>query len=173
MPTIFLAGIYGVGKSTLAEELSLKVGIPVYSAGALISDVNGEIYGANKYVTNKYLNQEILAACVSVLLQSNNRIILAGHFCILNADGTVEKIPDTVFTKLQIEKIILLEAQPKIIKKHLTGRDGKEYSLRSIENILLAERQCAQSTAQKLQCPLIVHTMHYTNQDVAELMCRL
>lgn len=42
---IFVAGIYGVGKSTLCERLSISIGIPCYSAGDLISAINGEIYG--------------------------------------------------------------------------------------------------------------------------------
>lgn len=47
---IFVAGIYGVGKSTLCERLSISIGIPCYSAGDLISAINGEIYGRNKTV---------------------------------------------------------------------------------------------------------------------------
>ena len=50
---IFVAGIYGVGKSTLCERLSLSIGIPCYSAGDLISALNGETYGRNKTVVNK------------------------------------------------------------------------------------------------------------------------
>lgn len=46
---IFVAGIYGVGKSTLCERLSISIGIPCYSAGDLISAINGEIYGRNKH----------------------------------------------------------------------------------------------------------------------------
>ena len=42
---IFVAGIYGVRKSTLCERLSISIGIPCYSAGNLISAINGEIYG--------------------------------------------------------------------------------------------------------------------------------
>lgn len=61
MSTIFLAGIYGVGKSTLAERISATTGLPCFSAGDLISRVNGEKYGANKFVTDKEKNQDILA----------------------------------------------------------------------------------------------------------------
>jgi len=41
MGTIFVAGIYGVGKSTLCANLSKELKIPTYSAGDLISSVNG------------------------------------------------------------------------------------------------------------------------------------
>jgi len=43
MGTYFLAGIYGVGKSTIGEKLSTVLDIPFYSAGDLISQVNGEL----------------------------------------------------------------------------------------------------------------------------------
>ena len=42
---VFIAGTYGVGKSTLCNNLSSVLGIPSFSAGDLISEVNGEIYG--------------------------------------------------------------------------------------------------------------------------------
>ena len=69
MGTIFIAGSYGVGKSTLCEMLSSILRIPAYSAGDLISNVNGEIYGANKAVKNKDKNQDILAIEVKKKLQ--------------------------------------------------------------------------------------------------------
>ena len=56
----FFAGIYGVGKSTLCQKLSQITSIPFYSAGDLISEINGEIYGASKAVKDKNKNQDIL-----------------------------------------------------------------------------------------------------------------
>ena len=87
MGTVFLAGVYGVGKSTLAQKVSEKAGIPFYSAGDLISEKNGEKYGANKIVVDKNRNQDILVECVSEILQRESRILLAGHFCIVNKFG--------------------------------------------------------------------------------------
>ena len=40
MGTIFIAGSYGVGKSTLCKALSNVLDVPAYSAGDLISNVN-------------------------------------------------------------------------------------------------------------------------------------
>lgn len=58
--TIFIAGSYGVGKSTLCDKLSKALGLPTYSAGDLISSINGEQYGANKAVQNKETNQDMV-----------------------------------------------------------------------------------------------------------------
>ena len=52
MGTIFVAGSYGVGKSTLCNAMSKVLTIPTYSAGDLISNINGEKYGENKTVKN-------------------------------------------------------------------------------------------------------------------------
>lgn len=47
---IFIAGTYGVGKSTLCDKLCRKLNIPAFSEGDLISEINGETYGKNKVV---------------------------------------------------------------------------------------------------------------------------
>lgn len=65
MGTIFIAGSYGVGKSTLCDNLSRVSGVPAYSAGDLISCINGEQYGANKVVQDKEANQDIFVKSLS------------------------------------------------------------------------------------------------------------
>lgn len=97
MGTIFIAGSYGVGKSTLCEKLSHKVGIPFYSAGDIISRVNGEAYGANKAVSDKSGNQEILSEEINKILKIHPNILLAGHFCIFNKSNQVEHLSTEVF----------------------------------------------------------------------------
>lgn len=125
MGTIFVAGTYGVGKSTLCNELSTALKIPDFSAGDLISAVNGETYGANKVVRDKDANQNILASQVKQLLKSTPSIILAGHFCIFDINGNVDTLPSSVFYDLEIETILLLEASASQIIKNLSMRDKK------------------------------------------------
>ena len=125
MGTIFVAGTYGVGKSTLCNELSTALKIPDFSAGDLISAVNGETYGANKVVRDKDANQNILASQVKQLLKSTPSIILAGHFCIFDINGNVDTLPSRVFYDLEIETILLLEASSLQIIKNLSMRDKK------------------------------------------------
>lgn len=170
MGTIFLAGIYGVGKSTLAEKISIATNIPYYSAGDLISAQNGEKYGPNKAVADKNRNQDVLAECVSELLLSKTRILLAGHFCILDKQGQVDLLPAAVFDKLQIEKIILLEAAPSTIKSHLESRDDKKYSTHIIETMLEVENNAAQKAALRLAVPLILHKMDYSERDLDKIL---
>lgn len=119
MGTIFVAGTYGVGKSTLCNKLSTALKIPDFSAGDLISAVNGETYGANKVVRDKDANQNILASQVKQLLKSTPNIILAGHFCIFDINGNVDTLPSRVFYDLEIETILLLEASSLQIIKNI------------------------------------------------------
>lgn len=170
MGIIFLAGIYGVGKSTLAMKLSKGTSIPFYSAGDLISAKTGEQYGKNKAVSNKDRNQDILVNSISDILLDTERILLAGHFCIVTKDGQVDLLPERVFSKLDIEKIILLEAPVKIVSDHLKSRDNKLYSLNLLQHLQQEERIAAKRTSERLLCPLLIHTMEYNESEINDLI---
>lgn len=128
MGTIFVAGIYGVGKSTLCDTLSKELKIPAYSVGDLISSVNGERYGANKAVTDKISNQVILSMQVQKLLEVTPQILLAGHFCIFDKNNGVDYLPEIIFSDLNIERIRLLKAPVSTILRNLSLRDKKVYT---------------------------------------------
>ncbi len=166
MGTIFIAGSYGVGKSTLCEMLSSILRIPAYSAGDLISNVNGEIYGANKAVKNKDKNQDILAIEVKKKLQQHSTILLAGHFCIFDKFNHVEKLPNSIFRELSIERILLLEANPERIILNLNVRDQKKYERRQIEMLLKEERNAAEFVSKQCGCSLYIYQMSFSKSDL-------
>ena len=169
MGVLFLAGIYGVGKSTLGETLSQRQGIPFYSAGDLISQVNGEIYGANKVVADKVGNQDILAIQINRLLKQYDRILLAGHFCIVNKHGEVNCLPQDAFKNLHLDKIILLEAEEEQILNHLSARDAKKYSPELVSALMKTEREMAHAVSAELNCPIVTHCMTYTPADISTI----
>ena len=166
MGTIFIAGSYGVGKSTLCKALSNVLDVPAYSAGDLISNVNGEEYGANKAVQNKEKNQDILAIEVKKKLQQHPTILLAGHFCIFDKLNHVEKLPDSVFRELLIERILLLEADPERIILNLNVRKKKKYERRQIETILKEERSAAEFVSKQCGCSLYIYQMTFSKLDL-------
>lgn len=168
--TIFIAGSYGVGKSTLCAKLSEQSSIPFFSAGDLISDVNGEIYGANKAVKDKNYNQIILADKVNELNEKHEEIILAGHFAIFNKANDIETLPQSVYSKLNIAQIILLEAEISIVSNHLNMRDNKHYSTDALLHLSKTERSQSKSISQKLKCPLSIHKMTFTDADVTNVL---
>ena len=166
MGVLFLAGIYGVGKNTLGEALSLRQGIPFYSAGDLISQVNGERYGASKVVADKEGNQDILVMQIEHLLKQYDRILLAGHFCIVNKYGEVDCLPQDTFKKLHLDKIILLEAEEGKILEHLHNRDAKKYSPKLVAALKKTERAMAHVVSAELNCPIVTHCMTYSPTDI-------
>lgn len=165
MGTIFVAGVYGVGKSTLCDALAMSLGIPAYSAGDLISEVNGEKYGANKVVQDKEKNQDILAIRIKEKLKKKSSLLLAGHFCIFNNHNEVDKLPVDVFGKMQIEKILLLEADVDRIVYNLSNRDGKSYMKKELLALLAEERTMAIEVSKLLKVPLYIHQMSFTEID--------
>ncbi len=170
MGTIFIAGVYGVGKSTLCHELTYHSNIPSYSAGDIISAVNGEKYGSNKIVANKNKNQSILSTEVKKLLQVNPTIILAGHFCIFNKQGQVDCLPEDIFFELDIEKILLLTAGIERICENLYQRDGINYSKDQIVNLQNTEQSLAEKTSVILECPLYIHEMKFNSSDYQDVL---
>lgn len=163
--TIFIAGVYGTGKSTMCSALSERLQIPAFSAGDLISAINGEQYGANKAVADKGNNQVLLAERVRELNHENGRIILAGHFCIFNADNGVEVLPEFIYSALDIKQIILLEADIHTIIVNLRRRDGKDYSEKSICMLIEKEREQSAWISKQLKCPLDIYKMTFTDRD--------
>lgn len=172
MGTIFIAGSYGVGKSTLCSALSKALTIPAYSAGDLISNVNGEQYGANKVVSDKNANQNILAMEVKKKLEQHSTILLAGHFCIFDKLNCVEKLPNSVFEKISMDQILLLEADPIRILTNLSIRDKKQYELSQIERLLKEERRAAKEISRKYGRSLHIHHMAFDDTDLRKC-CKL
>lgn len=169
----FIAGVYGVGKSTLCEKISTILGIPFYSSGDLISNVNGELYGANKVVKDKTQNQNILVSAVNQLYLRYPTMLLAGHFCIFDKNTKVDILPEDVFPQLKILKIILLEANEEIIINHLSKRDNKFYSKEQIIELQLIERTQALKIASELEIPIVIYRMKFDNSDVDEILMKI
>ncbi len=169
MGTILLAGIYGVGKSTLGEQLSSETSIPFFSAGDLISSMNGEQFGANKCVKDKNKNQQLLSISINQILNTYERILLAGHFCIFDKEYNVDILPTTVFQEMKLEKIILLEAPVGTICNHLLNRDCTTYPMSSLEKLKSFERNQAELISKKLSIPLFIYQMKFSDTDVSFL----
>jgi len=170
MGTIFIAGIYGVGKSTLCQQLSKELNIPAYSAGDLISAINGEQYGPNKVVADKANNQAILALQVKKILTANPQILLAGHFCIFDKNNNVDYLLKTIFLDLKIESILILEAAIPIIIENLSARDRKRYTQQQILGLQNAEREKALEISNGLGCKINIHNMLFDGTDVQQCM---
>ena len=108
----FIAGIYGVGKTTLCEKIKNKVGIEFFSASDIISQVNGEKYGKNKLVKNEKRNQEILISKIKKL-KDVEKILLNGHFCIFDNNNYVIQLPIDTYSALDLSLIHIFLIQQR------------------------------------------------------------
>lgn len=167
---IYIAGVYGVGKSTLCERISQLINLPFYSAGDLIGEQVGETYGENKKVRDKEHNQEVLIECINKKMLEEPTLILAGHFCILGNDNRPEKLPVYVYEKMNISSIVLLEAEPCKIIEHLEKRDNKKYSKELIDDFIAQERKCAMEISGILNIPLKIYSMLFSDEDAKNII---
>lgn len=170
MGITFISGAYGVGKSTLGEKISAITNIPFYSAGDLISELNGEIYIGNKYVKDKDANQYVLINAVEKKLQISKNLILAGHFCIFNKNNEIDLLPLFVFERLHFDRIILLESTKEKILSNISQRDRKTYSTGSITSLIKKENKQAKIISDRLNIPLYIHLMKFDSSDIDNVL---
>jgi adenylate kinase len=153
--------------------MSIELEIPAFSAGDLISSVNGEIYGVNKNVANKFKNQDILSQVVCNQLRVNTQILLAGHFCIFDREYKVDCLPESIFEYLDMESILLLEADLNRVIENLSNRDKKNYTHDQLSALAEAEQEAAQRVAKKIGCNLLIHKMQFKKDDIIACISKI
>lgn len=164
--TIFVAGVYGVGKDYLCDTISEMTGIKKFSASQLISNINKEDYAKNKDVKDKNKNQIILREEVCKLLQKYKTIILTGHMCILNKDMDIEVLPKNVYGNLEITSMVLLKNKTDVIKQNLMKRDKKEYNNILIDEFQRKEEELFIETAKTIRAKSLIINLLYDNRDL-------
>ena len=165
---VFVAGVYGVGKSYLCNAISYEIGLPFYSAGDLIAERNGEMYGRNKKVIDKDHNQELLIKCIEEKI-SKNDIILAGHMCVFDNTGAISKIDLKQLEKMHIINLILLTADINRVYSNLLMRDSVAYSIKMLEKLMRLESEHFNALARRLRIPANIIDMTYSENDIIEM----
>lgn len=166
----FIAGTYGVGKTTICKNIGGRIHIPSYSASELISHANGEVYGENKAVKDIFSNQQALINAVNHILEDNDQIILNGHFCIMNKKNEVDVLPDFVFKSIYIDLIVLLEADCKTICNNLSNRDNKNYILENLELLQEQEKKNAIRISELIGKEIYIHKMKFDDSDADSII---
>lgn len=165
---LFVAGVYGVGKTTLCNALSSRYNVSSYSASELISACNHEIYGKNKYVKDSKYNQEILVNQVSKI--NDESFILNGHFCLKAKNNKVILLENEVFNKLNLSCILLLIAPVDVIKENLFKRDKVYYDKEYIEFLLKSEEKQAEKVSDLYNIPLLKYSMEFKSNDIENII---
>ena len=165
---LFFGGIHGVGKSTFCDKLHKDLCIDTVSASYLIKSEKELIEQENydKKVQDISNNQSLLLKALKKKSLSGD-FILDGHFCLLNANGNIERIPLDTFKQINPRVLFLLEAEPEDVVKNLERRDGKKYDIELIKEMLKEERSYAEHISNTINKPLsiIQHSDYLNTRD--------
>lgn len=164
---IFIGGIHGVGKSSFCKILSEQTGLLSYSSGELIKSAKADI-SVNKRTDDVNNNQNILVDIVSNIESADLNIILDGHFCLINKSDHIERIPLRTFCDLNLQGIIILFEEPKVISDRLLKRDGIKYSFSLLEELQNEELKYAREVGDLLGIEVLCLRSGYGEQEAIE-----
>lgn len=119
---ILIAGVYGVGKSTVCRKLSDEMQLNFYSASELIKKEKGSSsWDKSKKTDQIGDNQEFLITAINKIAYKD--FLLDGHFCVINKQGHIENIDLSSIKRISIGAVLLLKEEPEIIALRLLNRD--------------------------------------------------
>ena len=153
---ILVGGIHGVGKSFFCDCIKKQLNINYYSASQLITAKRNKGFSEDKHVPDIDDNQPLLIKSIEELRQNEGEFILDGHFCLLDADGRITRIPPETYTSLRPDRIILLTEYPEIIAKRRRIRDGIQQDITDIKAFQDAEKTYAKEISNQLGIPLMI-----------------
>lgn len=160
---IFIAGVHGVGKGTLAKQVSKETGISCFTASDLIKESKRAPVDYQKNVIDAEKNQEYLVSMVLEKTIVHDPLILDGHFTLWS-DQEVFSIPIAVFQNLPIQAIILVEEPPETVGSRLSVRDGSSKTVEQIAQALKRERDRAMLVQQELGVPMLTVSSNQSNK---------
>ncbi|ATA68210.1 hypothetical protein CGC48_05945 [Capnocytophaga cynodegmi] len=155
---IFVGGIHGVGKSTICRRICAELNIEYLSASKLIkwSELNEDTN--NKKVEDLSLTQDRLIVGLRNVVQENKTYVLDGHFCLLNKENEVIKIPFETFEKIKPIAFIIILAEIEKVKNRLEIRDNKLYDFDLLQELQDKEIAYVEYLADNLNVPLYIYS---------------
>jgi adenylate kinase len=161
---IFVAGVHGVGKTFLASQLPKALGLMQTSASKLIKEERAlPDWGTDKRVGDVDVNQIALANAVTRHNEAGTRLLLDGHFVLLDAQGEFSPLAANVFKALRLDGVLLLEADANTIATRILERDSREVDIDHTIQFLAAERAQAELVCNELGIPL--HILEACDRD--------
>lgn len=171
MEYIFLSGVHGVGKSTLLKRISKDKSIMVESVSNLIRHAGNEIKKDHKLTKDISNNQNLWKQELNkIILLEGKKLILDGHFCLLNTEGKAVVLPDDTFEGTKMSKVILKKEKPEIIKQRLENRDDTIWKLETINLLQELEERRAIFFSEKNSIPLFIFDADELYQDLLEFI---
>lgn len=149
---ILVCGIHGVGKTYYCQKESKKLNIPYFTASELIKK-RKEAKFKEKEVSNIEDNQRFLIEEISKI-QKN--FILDGHLCLLDYKNKISRIPIEIFSKMNIECVIVIVNETKQIQNNLINRSEICWDEKFIDSFQKKEIEYAKEITKKLNIDLVI-----------------
>jgi adenylate kinase len=152
----FIGGIHGVGKSTICNNLCSRLGIHYLSASEVLkwTDLNTDI--KNKKVENISLTQDRLINGLLNIVEQNKHYLLDGHYCLLDKDGKITRVPFTTFEAINPVSLHLVIGDVNTIKSRIEARDKRNYDYETLKDMQEQEIAYAKELSVKLNVKLSV-----------------
>ena len=150
---IFIGGMHGVGKTTFINEVKAQCPSIVCLSCSTLLNWSDPTY---KEVDSIDANQQVLLVNLPHFIEDDKSYLLDGHFCLLTAQGRVERVPIEVFQAIRPRMIVVLEANPELISQRLQTRDNKAYSIPMLGAFQQEEVRYARKVARTLHVPFLV-----------------
>lgn len=155
MKYTFVSGVHGVGKTTILNELSKKYAVDCYSISDLIRKHGKSIRIEEKKTKELLPNQEAWIYELNQLeLEQGTNLILDGHFFLINSHNEISEIPFDVLDRTEIERIVLVTADERLIQERLHLRDKYEWDLEHIKEFQTRETERAYLYASIYNIPI-------------------
>ncbi|EIB6518886.1 TPA: AAA family ATPase [Enterococcus faecalis] len=157
MKYILLAGIHGVGKSTLLDQIEKVYPIEAYTISSLIKKADQQIDTSNKQTKEITENQNLWKKELKKIDSLSPKIILDGHFTLLNNTGEIVPLPFETFENVDIVGIVLKKEIPEVIQSRLFNRDNHAWELERIQEFQEVEENTVRSYSLNAKIPLFVY----------------
>jgi adenylate kinase len=153
---VFLGGIHGVGKSTLADQCK-ELRVEHLRASDLIRKASSDArFDAAKRVKDVEGNQGILVRAFEQATADGGRFLLDGHFTLFNAVGSIERVPLQTFEALAPQAVGVVIDDAEEISSRLSKRDGRCPDTKVLAQMLDEELSHATIVSKSLDIQLAV-----------------
>ncbi|RXZ36091.1 AAA family ATPase [Oxalobacteraceae bacterium CAVE-383] len=144
--TLFVGGVHAVGKTFALKTACEDLGLRHLTASQLIKEQRGlSNWTATRQVDDIDENQNALVAAVRRLERGGEILVLDGHFVLRKTLGVHEKIGMEIFSQINVQGIILLEAPIELVVDRLRQRGDETWEPSEVE--LFAQRELEHAEA--------------------------
>jgi adenylate kinase len=170
---VALAGLSGVGKSTLLTRLKSVVQMQILQASALIKEARTSTEGGaltldKLRAANLDENQRLLIQGFARRVDPAAHLVLLDCHTVIETPGELIRIDPHVFAAMEVTAMVFLEDEPEAIVRRRKNDATRQRPAATAQELGLVQTEAmrhARAIVEALSIPLYVH--HPTREDDA------